>query len=490
MPKQAIGSFHGTIEEMAKSVKKALLNSFFQTFGAFGITGLNFVLMLGYARLLGPGRLGELTTAQAHVLVWGALVDLGLSNALIGALTAADGGKDALARQGFRARDIVLRVLFLRLLGALVGTAAIVGFAYSRARSAHDFDLESFRREIAFLPQLFALVLQHTAVSYATYRGRQGLGQGAMIFSTAVTVALPLWLASRGASVALLLFAQSWGGFLSTAVIALVLAFEPEQRVTRRDSKGFLKRGPWGMEAWRALARDAWPYALSYAAIVLWQRLDQIAASELLGFEQGGQYALSVRLAAIPILIAASIGHALFPDLQRVGIDAPEKVSVYMGAALKITFRYGFFVIGAIVLGVAVLVAPLVPKFKEGLQLLPWFLPGIWAYWLHSFLTSGLFGLRRYWQVIGSYAAALAVYVGALVPLTKGLGLVGVVLASNLFSLALYFASQRAAKRTGALARDFSPASPYSPAEAVLVRAVGERLRGLGARLSGARGPE
>ena len=473
---------------MPKSVKNALRNSFFQGFGAFGITGLNFVLMLGYARILGPGRLGELTTAQAHVLVWVALVDLGLSNALIGALTAAEGGKGLLARQGFRARDIVMRVLVLRAGGACIGALGVVAIALLRCRVDGALDGDAFRREIAFLPQLFALVLQHTAISYAAFRGRQGLGQFAMLVSTGVTVAIPLWLASRGSSIATLLVAQSWGGFLATLIIALSFWVDPLKRDSRRLERGYLNRGPWGIEAWRALARDAWPYALTYAAIVLWQRFDQIAVSELLGFEQGGQYAIGVRLAAIPILMATAVGHALFPDLQRVGIDAPEKVSVYMGVAVKFMFRYGVILIGVLVILISFAAVPLVPKFKPGIRLLPWFLPGIWAYWLHSFLTGGLFGLRHYRAVVGCYGVALAVYAALLYPLTKVFGLTGVVIASNSFSVALYFTAARAAKAKGALAQNFSPAAPFTAEEAVLAGAVRERLFGIASRFSRAGG--
>ena len=119
---------------MSKSVENALRNSFVQTFGAFAVSGLNFILMFAYARILGPERLGTLVTAQAQVLVWTFLVDLGLSNALIGSLTAAESEKSELSRQGFRSRDLVIRVLVLRILGACTVCAAIVLFTYVSAK--------------------------------------------------------------------------------------------------------------------------------------------------------------------------------------------------------------------------------------------------------------------------------------------------------------------------------------------------------------------
>ena len=110
---------------MSKSVKRVLKNSFFQTIGSFGITGLNFVLILGYGRILGPEGLGSLATSQAQVILWTMLVDLGLSHSLIGALTSAESGRSELSRQGFRSRDLLFRVLFLRILGAVLGTVVV-----------------------------------------------------------------------------------------------------------------------------------------------------------------------------------------------------------------------------------------------------------------------------------------------------------------------------------------------------------------------------
>ena len=85
---------------MSKSVKRVLKNSFFHTFGAFGITGLNFLLNLVYARTLGPELYGSLLTSHAQVVMWTILVELGLSFSLIDTLTSAASERSELARQG------------------------------------------------------------------------------------------------------------------------------------------------------------------------------------------------------------------------------------------------------------------------------------------------------------------------------------------------------------------------------------------------------
>lgn len=452
---------------MSKSVKRVLKNSLFQTIGAFGMTGLNFLLMLGYARLLGPEEFGSLVTSQAQVLVWALLVDLGLSNALIGALTAAEGGKEG--RQGFRARDLILRVLGFRFVGGLVGSLGVLGLAHFYAEPGR------FWQDVAFLPFLFALALQQTALAYATFHHYQGFSVLANLFGTAVSVALALTLAWKGSGIPWLLFAQSWGGTITGVIIFgyffLLLRQRRKSGATRRWEKQ--KKGPWGKEAWRALARDAWPYAITYGTFVLWQRLDQIAASRLLGYEQGGQYALAVRLVAIPLLIASSVSYAVFPDLQRVGRDAPERMAAILGALLKAIYRYGIFASALILIVLSLVMGPLFPKFEPALKILPYFVPGVWAYWAQAFIVNALWGRRCYGTAVRVHLYSLAVFLPCLWILPRFLGLYGVVWSFNIFCLSMFYFGYRAVRAEAILARGFSLFAAYSVAEATLWSQIG-----------------
>lgn len=465
---------------MSKSVRKVLKNSFFQTFGGIAFTGLNFLLILGYARILGPESFGSLVGSQAKVLVWALLVDLGLSHGLIGALTAAEVQRDDGARQGFRSRDLIARVLWVRLAGALLGTFAVTLLAYWQAARPEGFAKEQFLQDLAFLPYLYALAVQQTAMAYANFRERQGLSVMAMLAGSVVTVILALTLAFRGESVAHLLLAQSWGGLLSGMIIVFAFLLAPTpKRAEQRGGGEKYRRGPWGEEAWRALLRDAWPYALIYAAGVLWSRLDQITATHWLGNESGGQYGLAVRLVAIPTIMASSVLLALFPDLQRVGLDAPEKIQVFVGATGKFLYRYGILLVGVLLAVVAVLVGPLVPKFQPALWLLPWFVPGVWAYFLHSFTVGSLYAVRLYKEAVFAHAWALGIFV-LLLPLgAKIFGLPGVAGAYDIFCLVLFYKSYRALKKNGVLPKPFRFSGAYTREEAELLASVGGRLRRL-----------
>ena len=469
---------------MSKSVKRVVKNSFFQTAGSFTNSVINFLLTLGYARFLGPEVYGSLITSQAQVLVWTLLVDLGLSNSLIGALTSAEGGR-AESRQRFRARDLLYRVLFLRLAGAALGTA--VAFAIAWARDGGDLEgnlTPQFWQDVAFTPHLFALALGQTAIAYAAYHHKQGLSVLATLGGVVLTTALTLSLAWHGVGVPYLLLAQSWAGVFSSTVVfgyfifrwrARRIAGETRRKARKRTLPSRLRpsAGPWGSEAWRALARDAWPYALAFGVFVLWQRLDQIAASYILGLEAGGQYGLAVRLVSVPVLVATSISVAIFPDLQRVGLDAPHKVRLVLGAVTKVVYRYGIVIAAVLVLGIGVVIVPFVPKFKPAVWLLPHFIPGIWAFWIQSFLTNSLFGVRAYRAVAMVHVNALIVYLCFVFNLPIFFGLPGVVWAFNIFCFAMCWFGFRAARATGLFDRGFVIYSAYSGEERQLLNRAG-----------------
>jgi|GEM_PF-6517822 len=469
---------------MSKSVKRVVKNSFFQTAGSFTNSIINFVLTLSYARILGPEVYGSLATSQAQVLVWTLLVDLGLSNSLIGALTSAEGGRGELSRQGFRARDLLFRVLFLRLSGALIGTIFTFAIAWVRAGALSD----QFWRDVAFTPHLFALALGQTGIAYAIYNHKQGLSVLATLGGVVLTTVLAITLAWKGAPVEWLLLSQSWAGLFSSAIVFGTFAYLWRVRrkagATRRLQEWKKKRrvptlrrqgpkGSWGGEAWSALGRDAWPYAVAFAVFVLWQRLDQIAASYILGLEQGGQYALAVRLVSVPLLVATSISLAIFPDLQRVGRDAPHKMRLVLGALTKVVYRYGIVVAILLVCGIAVVIVPLVPKFRPAVWLLPHFVPGIWAFWMQSFVVNSLFGVRAYKKVALVHVYSLLIYVCFVFTLPMVFGLPGVTWAFNIFCFSMCWLSIRAARQVGLYGKGYLIYSAFSQEESQLLGRTG-----------------
>ena len=455
---------------MPKSTKKVFRNSILQTGNAFLTTGLNFLLTFIYTRMLDPSEFGALVTSQAQVLVWILLVDLGLFNGLISALTVAEGDKKE--RQDFRAWDIVKRVLMIRLSGATVGALFVISVSW--LRYSRTGQLEQFYRDIAFVPHLFAFAVQYTFTAYAIYRERQGLTVMANLSGMVATVALTVFFTFKGAPIYILLLSQSWGGYLAASIMFFSFWKRPIVSTTRRETRSQEKT--WAKRAWIALIRDAWPYALVFAVMVLWQRLDQIAASHFLGFSSGGQYALAIRLVGIPVLLIGSFYVALFPDLQRVGRDAPEKIVVYVGSITKFLFRYGLLISFGCLLGIRVFFLPFFPKFAEAKHLLFWFVPGIWAYWIYNFINGALFSLRHFKDAVIVHFCALGIYIVALLILPKANGLKGVAMAYDTFCICLFMFSFYALKRARALPKGIDFWRAYSSEEQAFLHGVVTRL--------------
>jgi O-antigen/teichoic acid export membrane protein len=437
---------------MSAAIGKAIRNSAWQSLSGLSITGLNFLQMLVIARALGPALFGSFVTSQAQVLFWMLLVDLGLTSGLIAALTEFEAGG---ARSS---RPLVAAALLVRFAGAALGSL-IVFFLAGKG------DAALYWQSTAYLPYLFAWAFQQTAVSLATYRGRQGLAIAAATACSFASACLSIFLVLRGNSLSLVLFAQSLWGFLAAFWIMLGLR---GPRLPDSSSQGVCA----------LLWKNSWPYALVFAALTAWGRLDQIVTANLLGLEAGGQYGLAARLVAIPVLLAASVAFSIFPDLQRLGRDAPEKIPVYTGAVLKLMFRWGlplsFFFLGV----VAFAILPLLPKFRAGLSLLPWFALGVWAYWMHSFAINAFWGSRRYREIVLAHLYALAAYMFAIVPLVKALGNRGAALAYDLFGLVLLAAAVFYMRRLGVLARNFRFFAPLDPSEAFVLEKVKEKIQG------------
>lgn len=446
---------------MSAVIGKALKNSAWQSLGGLSVTALNFLQTLVYAQVLGPAGFGSLITSQAQVLIWVMLVDLGLTAGLISALTEAETRRDSSPRALLKA------AMAIRVLGALAGAAAVAWIARQEFSAGRIGEIQLWQ-DLAYIPYLFAFACQQTAVSYATFRGRQGLANAASFLGTAMAVSVSVFLVLRGTPLYTLLLAQSVWGFLIALLIFVPIAGDESRQAAGGDKKL--------SAALRSLFLNSWPYAVVFAAVTVWARADQIVTTRLLGTEEGGQYGLATRLVAIPVLVAASVAFATFPDMQRIGRDAPEKVSLYAGTVLKVLFRFGLPAAFLFLAGVALVVTPLVPKYHAALWLLPWFAPGVWAYWMHSFAINAYWGLRRFREIVAVHLLALLAYALALVPLVQWQGNRGAVLAYCLFGFCLLAGAVISMRRCGALDPGFRLYGRFTQAERELWLSIREKI--------------
>lgn len=444
---------------MSSSIERLLKNSFFQTANGIATTGLNFILMFAYAKWLGPETLGRLVTSQAQVLAGIAIVDLGLTSGMITALHRTPIGERV---------SMLKRVIAIRFAGACLVMLAVVLMARSGASGA-----DTFWQDLAYTPYLFGYALQYTLTSALVFSGRLGRSVVANLIGTLVSVSVALVLCRSGASVSMLLFSQSWGGFVAALVQWPALAQE-----LKREGGGFspsVSAAPVGAQNTSnllSLFLEVWPSALVFAVMAFSARIDQIVAARTMGYAASGQYALAVRLVAIPVLVASSIQFALFSDLQKMAIEAPDRLALYASTSSRWFFRHGGWISTLILMLGGGAVIMLLPKFRPAFSLLPFFIPGVWAQFIYNSLNGCLFGHRLYRGIAVVHGASLVVFAIALAIFPKVFGLSGVALAFDSFTISLMALSLLVLKNARVLPPRFAIWSKYSAEESAWLAKV------------------
>lgn len=457
---------------MSTGVKRALSNTVLQTANAIATTGLNFLLIFLYTKFLTQEDFGALVSSQAKVLIWMMLIDLGLYSGFIATLTIAERTPHLLSRgESHISIRLLSRITFLRLIGALIGAVAVIYLARISATEGETFYPQIFARDIAFIPALFAFALQQTVIAYAIYRNKVPLFVFSNLMGTLISIVLSAVLAYYGWPVEKLLFTQSLAGFF---IFLFVFAGVMKERSWEHLLQAFHFANE--KKLWRILLQNSWPYAIIFAVFVVWQRLDQIAAAQFFGFTSGGNYSLAARIVGIPVLIISSAALAIFPDFQRLGADAPEKLALYTGAILKFLFRYGFFICGILLLLIGYTLMFFFHKYVPARNLLPWFIPGVWAYCMYNISNGSLMGMKKYRQAAWAHIWALLIFLICLASIPFSVGLVGIAIASDAFCLALFAFTFRALRKSAVLPRHYSLMDPYSVEEAELGKMVKLRL--------------
>lgn len=416
---------------MSRATKRAVFNSALLVSNAFFGQGLNFLLMVLYGSFLSKEDFGALQASLANILIWLILVDLGLYNGLIGTLNATKKNSDNPLGQAVK---ILSRVLSIRVLGALLGTLAIFLLAWLDSTQNGVWDRDSFLRNISYAPYILGFALQQTLTPYLSYVDKQAQGVIAHLSGIVICACICVYLVFHGYSVHTLLFVQSLSAYVSTLILLYFVFVQDKSFRSIRFSEIQWQQ----KEPWQNLFQHSWPYAIVFAAATLWQRLDQIVAAKVFGFSLGGEYSLAVKVVAIPVLVFSATTVALFPDFQRLGTDAPEKLEIYLRAITKFLFRYGLILATLCLLGVGVILSVFFPKYLAARELLPWFIPGVWAFWMYNFTYNALFAFHKYAINVIAHILAVMIYLTSLLILPSLFGLKGIALAYDCFCISLF----------------------------------------------------
>lgn len=399
---------------MSKKILVATKNSLFVAISSFGSAGLNFLMMLVFARYLEPDQFGSFIQSQSGVLVWLFLCDLGLSNGLTAVLTFNDSTRAMVL-------PVFYRVLGVRIFGSIVALGFVSLFSSLS-------DPEHYWQHLAFTPYLFGNAFLSSFAAYLYYSGRQLVASNCNLMGTLIAFLINIYFVTHGYSLTTILFTQSLSALFAALLMRFSIRFpDPSNAIENRE-----------INIWKLLVQDSWPHAIIFASVTLWSRIDQLAVAHWLGLSEAGLYGLTVRFISIPLLAVSAFTVVLFPELQRLGRDAPEKICLYTAFAVKLSFRWGLPLAILFLYLLSLVVIPLAPKYAPALKLLYWFAPGVWAYWNYNFTCNALLGFRRYKEVSIAYLLALTTFVALIYPMTTYFGILGTIWDFNFFCLSLF----------------------------------------------------
>ncbi|HET7292737.1 MAG TPA: flippase [Vicinamibacteria bacterium] len=277
-----------------------------------------FVLVIGAARLLGPGDFGLYSLAFAIASMLAILSDLGLHLHLARQVALAEQGADASLGEAVSGK--------LAMSGLVLVALAAVVLLYPRPAPVRWLLVLA---GLALLGQSWCELWNHL------FRGLQTLGPEA---------ALNLFnaLVGAGAGVAVLLAGGGPHG-LYAALLATAIATNVAALVLAR-ARGVAAAGVSGGAARRALQR-AYPAGIAILLSMVYFRIDLVLLERLRDDAEVGAYAAAYRLLEGLLFIPAFFMAALFPALSEVSRKPDD-----LKRLLEVGLRWMFLLSGLLAL--------------------------------------------------------------------------------------------------------------------------------------------
>jgi len=280
-------------------IRHALKNSSWMMGEKILTMGVNLLVTLFLARQLGPETFGTLSYLLALVLLIGPLAALGL-NALV---------TRELVEQPGREQEIMATAGGMRWLGALAGTALLIGWGLV------DASLADLQTRIALMVLAVAYSLHAFQVVEYYFQAIVAHRYVTMmrVLTILVFATLKLWAAFVTQDLTLVagLFAAEFAVF----GLGYVLIY-------RWKSHGFHFNGFNLNYGWQLLRQSFW-LILSGIAAIVYLKIDQIMLGSMVGHEEVGIYAVAVRLSEVWYFFATALVASFFPMLLKLRDSDP-----------------------------------------------------------------------------------------------------------------------------------------------------------------------
>jgi O-antigen/teichoic acid export membrane protein len=186
-----------------------------------------------------------------------------------------------------------------------------------------------------------------------------------------------------------------------------------------------------GIAAWRALVRDALPFAAAATVAILYPRIGLILVSLISDAHQTGYYSTAFKVVEVVGGTSGLIANSAFPVFARAGRDDHERLRYAVGKVGDTALIAGVYVTLSLVVAAPFVIeivggkafGPAVPVLRlQALALLGGFLAATWSYTLLS--------LRMHAALLRVTLAALLVSIALSAALVPGLGAEGASIAS------------------------------------------------------------
>jgi O-antigen/teichoic acid export membrane protein len=192
------------------------------------------------------------------------------------------------------------------------------------------------------------------------------------------------------------------------------------------------------VSAWRALVRDALPFAAAATVAILYPRIGLIMVSLISDAHQTGYYSTAYKVVEVIGGTSGLIANSAFPVFARAGRDDRERLRYAVAKVGDTALIAGAYVTLSLVVAAPFVIEvlggkgfePAVPVLRlQALALLGGFMAATWSYTLLS--------LREHGALLRVTLAALAVSIALSVALVPSLGAEGASIASAVSELAV-----------------------------------------------------
>ncbi len=376
------------------------------------------------ARYLGSDEFGQFSFAYAAALLFEALADLGIGQAI-----ARDASGDPAAL-----RRMVLAALPIKLLLALTGIGLALATALATGAAG---DLLSAVLYFSLAQAMLAL----TALGRAVFQGAERMGHEAVSIALegAVRLAMVAYAVLSGFGV--LGIAKAYA--VAAAIVLVATAIMAVRRFLW--PVGGSLQVPWSSAT--ALLGGALPFAAFWLLASLPLRADIVLLRPLVGDAVTGRFAAAVRLLEPTLIVPTIFATALLPLAARHHRTGLDTIPALLASTQKLLFLISGLVLALTwVLGADIVVAVLGADFAPAASLIQVLAVGMVALFAKLGLARMLFAIGRGVELVGSQLAAVAlnlVLVFWLVPPLGAAGAAIAIVAAEALAVALMVAALR-----------------------------------------------